>query len=248
MPDASSNMFRGGGYGGGQSSINANPSSSGGDQGGFLSWLQGLAPEAQAAIMRVMAQANPVSSADAAPLNNVGKQLAPGQPGIAASLTSNGNPLSNPSPVDPRLAAGGPPVPAGAVPPMGTPPIGGGPGMAMQSPTGIIPGGGSSGGGGASGPIVMGPEGSAAPPISVPIGGGPGNTMEAPTGTPAVHPAVARAAARARIDPRATALAPGAAAPLGYYSAPTGNARGAVYSPYTDPKDPRIFRGPLAAS
>ena len=210
----------------------------GGDQGGFLQWLQGLPAQAQASIMRVMQNANPVSSANAAPA-----------PGIAATLSSSGNPLNNPSPVPPALAAGGPPVPAGAVPPMGTPPIGGGPGMAMDPKgfTGVVPGGGSSGGAGASGPIQMGPEGAAASPINVPLGGGPGMAMEAPTGTPAVHPAVARARAAARINPRATALAAGGGALPGYYAPTTGNARGSTWSPYTDPNDPRIFRGgPLA--
>ena len=56
----------------------------GGDQGGFLQWLQGLAPQAQSAIMRVMAQANPV------------------QPAAAAdSVQRAPNPLNNPSPVPP---------------------------------------------------------------------------------------------------------------------------------------------------
>ena len=173
----------------------------GGDQGGFLQWLQGLAPQAQSAIMRVMAQANPV------------------QPAAAAdSVQRAPNPLNNPSPVPPALAAGGPPVPAGAVPPMGTPPIGGGPGMAMDPKgfTGIVPGGGN----------AMDPKGF--------------------TGTPAAAAPIARV--RAHINPRATALAPaapGGALP-GYYAPTTGNARGSTWSPYTDPNDPRIFRGPLA--
>ena len=208
----------------------------GGDQGGFLQWLQGLPAQAQASIMRVMAQANPVSPANAATADSV--QRAP-------------NPLNNPSPVPPALAAGGPPVPASAVPPMGTPPIGGGPGMAMQSPTGIIPGGGSSGGGGASNHMPWPDTGQGAGnPIA--LGGGPGNASEVPTGTPAVDATgdikpIARV--RAHINPRATALAPaapGGALP-GYYAPTTGNARGSTWSPYTDPNDPRIFRGgPLA--
>ena len=211
----------------------------GGDQGGFLQWLQGLAPGAQSAIMRVMAQANPVSSANAA---------------TADSVSRAPNPLNNPSPVPPALAGGGPSVPVGAVPPMGTPPIGGGPGMTMD-PKGFAAfqgGGGSSGGGGASNHMPWPDTGQGAgSPIA--LGGGPGNASEVPTGTPAapVHPAVARAVARARINPRATALAPGAVPPGGllhYYAPTTGNARGSTWSPYTDPNDPRIFRGgPLAA-
>ena len=206
----------------------------GGDPNGFGQWLAGLPAAAQASIMRVMQNANPVSPANAA---------------TADSVSRAPNPLSNPSPVPAALAAGGPSVPVGAVPPMGTAPIGGGPGMTMQSPTGIVPGGGTSGGGGATTayngapPIGGGPGNTMEAPTgpqNIPIGGGPGNVMQAPSGTPA-H-------VRARINPRATALAPaaGGGALPGYYAPTTGNARGATWSPYTDPNDPRIFRGPLA--
>ena len=212
--------------------LGAGAPGAGGDQGGFLQWLAGLPAAAQASIMRVMAQANPVSSANAATADSV--QRAP-------------NPLNNPSPVPPALAAGGPPVPTlvghGDGPPPPPPPV-------VAAPiAAAVGGGGSSGGGGASNHMPWPDTGQGAgSPIA--LGGGPGNAMDPKgyTGTPAVHPAVARAAARARINPRATALAAGGGALPGYYAPTTGNARGSTWSPYADPNDPRIFRGgPLAA-
>jgi hypothetical protein len=166
-----------------------------GDQGGFMAWLAGLPGQAQASIMRSMNYANPV------------------QPAAADTLTGNGNPLNNPSPVDPRLTGGGPPVPPAV--------LGGG------SAAALIGQGGSSGGGGASGPI--------------PIGGGPGNQMEAPSSPPwftpsntpyapnpaigappppvrpVSNPAVARGSNRpaaARIPSTATASVPPAGSPF----------------------------------
>ena len=127
-----------------------------GDQsGGFMQWLAGLPAAAQASIMRSMNYANPAS-------------VAPTQ--MAASAQGTPNPLTNPTPVSPALQGGGLPVPPSLAGNVGSIPIGGGPGMAMQSPTGIVPGGGSSGGGGASG--------------AFPIGGGPGMATQSPTGTP----------------------------------------------------------------
>ena len=214
--------------------LGAGAPGAGGDQGGFLQWLQGLAPGAQSAIMRVMAQANPVSSANAA----------------------TANPLNNPSPVPPALAAGGPPVPDSLVghgdgPPPPPPPVV----AAPPAPIAPVVGGGSSGGGGASGGI-----GSDArfPVAAAPGTGGIGSDARFPVGpyaTPPLPPvrpknlgAAPVARVRAHIDPRATALAAGGGALPGYYAPTTGNARGSTWSPYTDPNDPRIFRGgPLAA-
>jgi hypothetical protein len=55
-----------------------------------------------------------------------------------------------------------------------------------------------------------------------------------------------------KAHPRAKTPAPGKRAPipagdinLGYYSPTTGNARGATFQKYTDPNDPRIYKGPL---
>jgi hypothetical protein len=151
------------------------------------------APGAQAdpnMIQRLMAYLG-LGGAQAAPApNNLPNTMPDGSPAPWASLTSNGNPLNNPTPVDPRLVGGGPPVPASLTGPSGVNiPLGGGPGMAMdpRGYTGIVPGGGSSGGGGASGSVQMGPEGPAAPPINIPIGGGSGMEMDPKgyTGTPA---------------------------------------------------------------
>jgi hypothetical protein len=199
----------------------------GGDQNGFMSWLNNLPAATQAAIMRTMNFANPIS------------------PAAADTLTQAQNPLNNPSPVPAALSGGGPQmldslVGHGDGPPPPPPPV-------ISAPlVGGGGGGGSSGGGGNSQTVQMGPEGPAASPVNIPIGGGPGNIMQAPTGTAApvrpvrvarVHPAVAA---------RTAALPPGAVAG-GYYSPTTGNARGSTWSPYTDPNDPRIFRGgPLA--
>ena len=178
--------------------------------GGFLSWLQGLAPEAQSAIMRVMAQANPVSSANAA----------------------TASPLATPSPVPAALAGGGPPVPDSLVGHGdGPPPLP----IAASPPPIVVGSGGSSGGAGATnsgGAWPVGPPGSRPAPVQsspqmgmpFPPGYGPETTnmpypgQVDPKGVfapkPTVHPAVARAQARvaAHINPRATALAPAAAA------------------------------------
>ena len=136
----------------------------GGDQGGFMQWLAGLPAAAQAQIMRTMNYANPV------------------QPAAADTL--------NPSPVDSRLAGGGPPMPdslasANRV----NYPIGGGPGNALQAPTGYfgdkpVGGGGDTGGGGASGTAPIGSEDKAPVPINIPLGGGAGMAMEAPSSPP----------------------------------------------------------------
>jgi hypothetical protein len=56
-----------------------------------------------------------------------------------------------------------------------------------------------------------------------------------------------------KAHPRAKTPAPGKRAPipagdvnLGYYAPTTGNARGATAMRYTDPNDPRIYKGPLS--
>jgi hypothetical protein len=123
---------------------------------------------------------NPSSSSGAADPNllqrllNYINPVAPAQ-AQANSLTQAPNPAASPTPVPPALAGGGPQVPPSlSGPSTVNTPIGGGPGMAMQAPTGIVPGGGSSGGGGASGAIAA----------NIPIGGGPGNQMEAPSSPP----------------------------------------------------------------
>ena len=177
--------------------------------GGFPSWLANLPASIQAQLMRVGNYVNPVSSANAAPAS------------IAASVGQPPNPLTNPSPVDSRLAGGGPPVPASLTgPPSGGPPV-----AAFNG------GGGSSGGGGASGGAwPVGPPGSqpapAAPPVQMgmpfPPGYGPETTnmpypgQVDPKGVfapkPAAQPAVARGGGRTRISPNARAQAPGAAA------------------------------------
>ena len=134
----------------------------GGDQGGFLQWLQGLAPQAQSAIMRVMQNANPV------------------QPAAADTLQQAPNPLNNPSPVNPALANGGPPVPPvltqtpNAAAAIGNP-HGDGPPPPPIAP--IVGAGGSAGGAGASMPFPQNEQ------VAPPIGGGPGMAMEAPTET-----------------------------------------------------------------
>ena len=103
-----------------------------GDQsGGFMQWLAGLPAAAQASIMRSMNYANPANAAPSGqiqPLPQGGNGPAsssfvlgnkpPSQPlNNAASLTANGNPLTNPTPVPQALQGGGPPVQS----PTGTP-------------------------------------------------------------------------------------------------------------------------------
>jgi hypothetical protein len=121
---------------------------------------------------------NPSSSSAAADPNLLQRLLNyinPVAPAQANSLTQAPNPAASPTPVPPQLAAGGPPVPPSL---SGSPtvnyPIGGGPGNAMQAPTGIVPGGGSSGGGGASGSYTsQAPYGQQLPPTNAPLSYGP---------------------------------------------------------------------------
>ncbi len=165
--------------------------------GGFPSWLANLPASIQAQLMRVGDYANPVSSANAAPAS------------IAASVSQPPNPLTNPTPVDPRLTGGGPPVPASLT----------------SNAAQIVPGGGSSGGGGASGggAFPVGPPGSQPQPVP-PVMGPPqsptpwftgSNTPYAPNPaagapTPPIRPAVARGGRKptATIPASATASVP----------------------------------------
>ena len=192
-----------------------------GGDGGFSAWLQGLAPEAQSAIMRVMAQANPVSPAAADtlspnpnPLTNppVDPRLAGGGPPVPPSVLGGGqppaNPLTQPSPVDPRLVGGGPPVTPGMIPPIQASIVGGG--------------GGASGGVGSDAryPVIAADQRG----VPQPPGYGPETThmpypgQTDPRGVFAPKPpvVVARAPVRAkpvaRIPPTARAQAPGSAA------------------------------------
>ncbi len=155
--------------------------------------------------------------------------LNPVSPAAADTLTQGPNPLANPSPVDPRLAGGGPPVPPGL--------LGGGQAPAPMPPGAPLPPvpggpGGSSGGAGAS--TVVGPSilpqarGSLPPPdmtrhMPWPPGYGPETTHMPypnqldPKGVfapkPAAQPVVARGGAKrapVRIPGSATALAPAA--------------------------------------
>jgi hypothetical protein len=176
-----------------------------------MSWLAGLPAATQASIMRSMNYANPV------------------QPAAADTLSNNGNPLNNPSPVPAALAGGGPPVPPGLVsggqPPAPMPP---------GAPTPPVPGqvvGGSSGGAGASppiGPSILPQARGVMPVMGPPMPPGPsilpqarGVTPDAypavaaplppPRPRPVSNPAVARGSNRpagARIPGSATALAP----------------------------------------
>lgn len=180
------------------------PAAGGGNQGGFLSWLQGLAPETQSAIMRVMQNANPI------------------QPAAADTLNQAPNPLSTPTPVPAALQSGGPQVPPGVgatgppQPPMSA--------FNTRAPTmvGGLPTSPQGAGGtpfGAAGtmptlPPITGatagsviPNGPAATTSGWPIGpGGPAIAARPPMGTPSVAPP-----ASTTIPPTATALAPAAA-------------------------------------
>ena len=134
----------------------------------------------------------------------------PIQPAAADTLNRAPNPLNNPSPVDPRLAGGGPPVPqslmqgpgpdyarqraladaqaqlrGGSPQNINTPPTLGPVSPiqhAAQIPVNLPPAGGTIPIGGGPGNTMESPTG----PQNIPIGGGPGNTMESPTGTPRV--------------------------------------------------------------
>jgi hypothetical protein len=183
-----------------------------GDQNGFMAWLSGLPGQAQASILRSMNYANPV------------------QPAAADTLTNNGSPLNNPSPVPQALAGGGPPVPpavlGGGQPPAPMPP---------DAPTPPLPAsGGSSGGGGNSqsynGPSILPQARGVMPVMGPPQSPTPwfhgSNTPYAPNPAigapppprPAVsNPAVARGSNRpagARIPSTATASVPPAGSPF----------------------------------
>jgi len=131
----------------------------------------------------------------------------PIQPAAADTLNRAPNPLNNPSPVDPRLAGGGPPVPAslmqspgpdyarqraladaqaqlrgGSPQNINTPPTLGPVSPIQQAAQIPPPAAGAIPIGGGPGNVMQSPTG----PQNIPIGGGPGNTMEAPTGTPRV--------------------------------------------------------------
>jgi hypothetical protein len=208
---------------------------------------------AQAAVMRTMNFANPISPAAAA---------------TADSVTQGPNPLTSPTPVPPALQGGGPPVPDSLVghgdgPPPPPPAVVAAP---AAPPPVIVGGGGSSGGGGASGGIGSDTRYPLAPPphgigsdANFPVagvGGFPGTygapgQQPPPLGSP-ISPVrhVARARPAARIPATATALAP-AGPNAGYYTGQAGAGMGGARSPtwtrFTDPSDPRIFRGgPLA--
>lgn len=101
--------------------------------------------------MRVGNYANPVSSANAAPASIAASDYNKTGKIVEDSVSQPPNPLTNPTPVDPRLTGGGPPVPASLT----------------SNAAQIVPGGGSSGGGGASGggAFPVGPPGSQPQPV-----------------------------------------------------------------------------------
>ena len=220
--------------------LGAGAPGAGGDQGGFLQWLQGLAPQAQSAIMRVMQNANPVQPAAAGgapdPNSDAARQ---------AALAAAGAQLSGPG-----GAAGAPPGPAG-------------PRITPSTLATIVGHGGRSGGGGASMPFPQNEQVAPQRSFPAPPGYGPETShmpypgQVDPRGVFAPKPpvAVARAPVRARptvrIPASATALAPPGAAGGGYYTGQAGpgmgGARNPTFTSYVDPNDPRIFRGgPLA--
>ena len=182
--------------------------------GGFPSWLANLPASIQAQLMRVGNYANPVSSANAAPASIAASDYNKTGKIVEDSVSQPPNPLTNPTPVDPRLTGGGPPVPASLT----------------SNAAQIVPGGGSSGGGGASGggAFPVGPPGSQPQPVP-PVMGPPqsptpwftgSNTPYAPNPaagapTPPIRPAVARGGRKpaATIPASATASVPAAGSP-----------------------------------
>jgi hypothetical protein len=68
-------------------------------------------------------------------------------------------------------------------------------------------------------------------------------TLRGPSSPAGTSTAAPTAAAAPAVNPAAIPGAPN----LGYYRGATGNARQAQWTPYADPNDPRIYRGPLAA-
>jgi hypothetical protein len=91
------------------------------------------------------------------------------------------------------------------------------------------------------------PYGAGMPRGGFPLPAGPTASLPdaGPSGKTPQNPSSAR--------PRAKTPAPGRRAPipagdvnLGYYAPTTGNARGATAMRYTDPNDPRIYKGPLS--
>jgi hypothetical protein len=101
------------------------------------------------------------------------------------------------------------------------------------------------------------------PPLRYnPLAGQPtGVPYQAPAAQPAgpmdpsiiARQAIARQAAGATAPGRPAPVAPAPVPPtparspnLGYYAPTSGNARGATYTPYLNPNDPRIYRGPLS--
>ena len=146
------------------------------------------------------------AAADPGMLQRILAYLNPIQPAAADTIHAN-NPLNSPSPVDPRLANGGPPIPPGLMSAAQQPPA------PLGDPPPSV--GGSSGGAGASNhmpwpppPAQMGPPQSATPWFH---GGNNPLPWQGPAPMPPVRPK-GLGKAPVRIPASATASVPPAAA------------------------------------